>query len=467
MINIMKRQILEGLKDAKYIFLTALVILAFIINAFVYAERYHQQVQDYNDNKVEILNNLERRTDNLQVISNYQQNMMLYPNPLAFIADGGQLSLPNSLQVNAFQYTDPQAKSRNNEMLPVMEALDWSFIVGVLMTLLAVLISFGVICGEKRDGTLRLVLANSIPRSKIFFGKYLGLMSIMLVTLLLGILVNLTILYFVDALPVNELILTQIGWSVLLSVFCISLILLLGMAVSAMVKTPAIALVILIIGWVLNVVAVPGLARMIAEQVTTVKPNYKVLEEIEKGIDDVHDSLPRNAGSWNGDPFAPFVKDRARYQAGQVRVVQTHTDAAHLERIEQSKMINILSSVAPSGLLKYSMQEGCNTGIFSFELLQKMARRYRDQLYEYTANLDKMDKDSPHHVTSWGSQSDDGMFSTQEVSLSTFPRYDALWEADNLAKEIKFPWVQLLVFFLGNLQVGLLAFIFIARYDPR
>lgn len=150
MINIMKRQILEGLKDTKYIFLAVLVILAFIINAFVYSGRYHQEMTDYNNNIAEMTTNLEAEANNLQSISNYPQIMLQYPSPLAFIADGGQLSLPNSLQVNAFQYVEPEAKARNNEKMPVFEALDWSFIVGVLMTLLAILISFGVICGEKR-----------------------------------------------------------------------------------------------------------------------------------------------------------------------------------------------------------------------------------------------------------------------------------------------------------------------------
>lgn len=467
MINIMKRQILEGIKDAKYIFLTALVILAFIINAFVYSERYHQEIDDYNNNIAEVLSYLESRAENLQTIVNFPQNMLLVPNPLAFIADGGQLSLPNAISVNAFRYSNPEAKARNNEMMPVMEALDWSFIVGVLMTLLALLVSFGVICGEKRDGTLRLVLANPVPRSHIFFGKYLGLLLILLVTLFIGIIINLAILFFAGALPISELLLLQIGWSILLSALCLSFVLLLGIAVSAMVKTPAIALVILIIGWVMNVVAIPGLARMIAEQITEVKPDYQVEEEIRVAQKEHYESLPRNAGSWNGDPFASFVKDRARYQAGNVRIRQAKENEALNQRMEQSKMINVLSSVAPSSLLKYSMQEGCTTGIFSFELLLKMASRYQQQLNDFTVNLDKKDNKSPHHVTSWGSSSDRGMFSTQKVSMSTFPRFQHLYKAENMAKEIKFPWMQLVIFLLGNLQVGLIAFIFIARYDPR
>ena len=56
----------------------------------------------------------------------------------------------------------------DNDPLPVMFPLiDLTFIVTILLSLAALILSYDAVCGEKEDGTLKLMLANGLPRFKI------------------------------------------------------------------------------------------------------------------------------------------------------------------------------------------------------------------------------------------------------------------------------------------------------------
>ena len=104
---------------------------------------------------------------------------------------------------------------------------------GTLMSLLTILISYEAISGEKRDGTLRLLLSNPVSRMQLFLGKYLGLLSVLLITLAVGAAVSITILITRGALPLTVDVAVSISWALLLACLCLSFFLLLSVAVSS------------------------------------------------------------------------------------------------------------------------------------------------------------------------------------------------------------------------------------------
>lgn len=61
-----------------------------------------------------------------------------------------------------------------NLLKTVFAAPDMLFIVKVLVSLLAILFSYNLICEERERGTLKLMLVNNASRRAIFGGKFLG-----------------------------------------------------------------------------------------------------------------------------------------------------------------------------------------------------------------------------------------------------------------------------------------------------
>ncbi|MBE3112008.1 MAG: ABC transporter permease subunit, partial [Acidobacteria bacterium] len=83
-------------------------------------------------------------------------------------------------EVNLEQFDD--------DPLPVIFPLiDLTFIVTILVSLMALILSYDAVCGEKEDGTLKLMLANGLSRSKIILGKFAGGMLTLLGPFLLSV----------------------------------------------------------------------------------------------------------------------------------------------------------------------------------------------------------------------------------------------------------------------------------------
>mgnify|MGYP001766571630 CR=1 FL=1 len=75
----------------------------------------------------------------------------------------------------------------DNDPLPVMFPLiDLTFIITILLSLAALVFSYDAVSGDKEDGTLKLTLANAVPRSTVLAGKVLGGAATLFVPFLLS-----------------------------------------------------------------------------------------------------------------------------------------------------------------------------------------------------------------------------------------------------------------------------------------
>lgn len=467
MILIARMQIVEGLKDAKFLLMALLVLLAFLINGAVYSFQYELAMEDWRASWHAANAELDQRKDVLQHIVNFPQEMVKAPPALAFVVDNGEDKLPNAVSVNAFRVRDPDRLSRGNEMMATIPGLDWSFIIGTLMSLMAILVSFSAICGEKKDGTLKLLMSYPVSRKALFMGKFLGLLLVTLVILLLGVILNIAVILTIGAIPLTTGVLLSIGWVLLFAVLGLAFFTGVGLMVSSLTRRPAVSLVVLLIFWVVVVVAIPGAAKLYGEQVMEVPSNYQIRKEMTQAIDDVRHKHPDDAGNWNGDPFADNIPRRAAWVQEQLATEQRYRDISWDARIRQAREIAGYSAFSPAGLLNSVMEKYAATGLTGFEQLLAKAHEYRRVLMEFTKARDALDDDSPHLIYSWGASSDRGVFSRLPVELSAVPRNWDLWRDGGIPDNMSFPWFELLVLSLMVLVAVSVAFVALIRYDPR
>lgn len=464
MLLIAKRQLIDGLLDAKLLFFATLVILVFAANGFIYSDSYGRSVEDWEYALANNSRAISEHSDNLQEVMRYEQLLVKPPSVLAFIADGGDQMLPNAIVVNAFYMNRPQKTSRENKVLPILGSIDWSFIVGTLMTLVAALIGFGAVCAEKRDGTLRLLLSYPVSRIKFLIGKFFGLAFALLIVFFIGVTVNILILYLNNALPLTLDILLKIGWAILLSVVCLLLALFVSVAVSSMVSRPAVSLIIIMIGWVFFVFAIPGLARLIAEQTVDIDSKYEEEQEAQAAYESAGENIPPSWKVWYGDPFHESVPDRAEWRRRTVGAYFKVVEGANLKRIHQAEVVNTLSYASPTGILNTAFQQLSGTGVEGYKNLLSTARRYQQQLYEFMKERDMLDNESPHIYYPY---SDRGVISTKPVSAESIPKYKNLWESIDTHENRAWPLWHILLLVFGFLQVSIIAIVAVVRYDPR
>ncbi|HUX07126.1 MAG TPA: ABC transporter permease [Acidobacteriota bacterium] len=466
MLSIARLKMLDGLRDAKFLFLATLVVLAFLFNGIVGAEHYRLEREGYLESIAQNIRGLENNCSNLQLLATFQQHFQKPPSPLAFVAEGGGRMLPNSVVMNVFARYESAHEQRGNYKLPLLNSVDWNFIIGGLMAMLAIVISFGSVSGEKRDGTLRQMLANPVSRLSLFAGNYLGLLAVALAALVLGVVFNLVALELLDGPPLSGEILLPLAWSFFFSILYISLFILVGMAASAMTSRPAVALVILLVFWVLAVVAAPGVSRLLSEQMVEIPLQQWVTEEQGRVYVEIWNSYPPIIGRFTGDPFEPHMPMRAEANQRICEAQQRVRDGASAARVQQVLLAQGISWISPYGLLSDSLQMSCGTGIHGFNLLRDNAERYRRILHDFVVERDRQDSTSAHLV--YGNRDYEyRTFSTKEVPLVAVPRSSAMWSAAGLVDRRETPWWQMIWLLLYNLTAGLVSFTALMRYDPR
>ena len=465
MLNIAGHQIASGLKDAKFLFMLVIVAIAFIFNAFSYSARHAQDMDDWQISLRSIEAQLETRAESLQQLANAPLELVKHPSPLAFISDSGDQFLPNSTIGNAFVVRNLRYFSRGNKMQSALPPVDWNFIIGSLMSLLVVLISFGAICGEKRDGTLRLLLSNPVSRMNLFFGKFIGLAIVLLVAFAIGIVLNLMTILSLGAIHFDSAILGGIGWAALAGALYLLFFLLAGLCVSSLTQRPAVSLVVLLACWIVIVIAVPGLARILAEQASHVRSLSDVESEIISAMDELWDSAPlsgRRSTSRGADNVIERTNLANACLAAEIRII----NASIAERIKQAETVHALSGISPAGVLTGTLEKLSATGIAGFSAFMEKTRRYRQQLYSFVVERDKTDPTSPHIMNSWGHYSEYATYSIEPVDIATVPRWQALWQ-ERLLESQQSPVLQLLFLLAAGALMGLVAFIALAKYDPR
>jgi len=136
----------------------------FGINAFVSSKEYERELTAYS----------KRITQHSQ----YDSNIVFVdkrPNPLSFVIEGQSRKQDKTLIIEHTGNIAPAGiVYRENFLLQDFEVIDWAFIIKLLFSIFAILLTFDAICGEKEKGTLALVCSNSVPRGNIILGKYLG-----------------------------------------------------------------------------------------------------------------------------------------------------------------------------------------------------------------------------------------------------------------------------------------------------
>ena len=182
----------------------------------------------------------------------------------------------------------------DNDPLPVMFPLiDLTFIVTILVSLIALILSYDAVCGEKEDGTLKLMLANGLARSKIIVAKFAGgvltLVGPFLVSLAAGMLI-IVLHPRIDwpAADWGALGLIAVGAILYVSVFY-----LIGTLISSVHRSSASSIMTSLFVWVLLILVVPNLSPYIASFLSPAPSRIKVAREVSRLTDVDRDELGR------------------------------------------------------------------------------------------------------------------------------------------------------------------------------
>ena len=242
-----------------------LIILLFVASGLVFVGEHSQHLQDYWKKANKNLSGLREQSSQLYKLAFYKQEIFRKPKPLTLCAEGFEKSLPNYFRFDVFTSDLPEINTQSNFTLVDLSDIDWVFIISLVLSFVALVFAYDSICGEKEAGTLRLMLAGTIPRHKVLIGKYLAIMVTLGIPLFIGLLVNLIIVISSKDIVVDGSMWLKIFAIILLSFLYLSIFVLLGVFISSRTARSANCMVILLLLWVSLVILVPSFGRIISD----------------------------------------------------------------------------------------------------------------------------------------------------------------------------------------------------------
>ena len=406
--HITKRELYDNLNSLRFALATVLLFGLMLTNAVVHLREHPVRVQKYHNAVTESLNRLRSRTNLYDIAQQGPGSLYKKPSSLHFCADGGNPFLSDVVNGGFYAWaTDGlagfwqlnyiPATPNSKNIRPDTIKIDWGFVIGYVLSLIAILFTFDSISGERERGTLRLMLANSVPRHTILIGKFLGALMSISIPFVLAVLTNLLVISTSSDVQLGTDAWSRLGIIFFIAILYLCLFLALGLLVSARVRQSAASLVILLLTWVTFVVFMPNTLASIASGFSTPMTSDEFLERRQQLNIELRDE------------YDARLQDTREYPAKRMELGGEYVtkDAAERERLSQElldqqhaqiQLARSVTRISPVVLVQHLLEVFAGTGFERHQQFVENVQRYAREYREFVSDMDRADPDSLHII---------------------------------------------------------------------
>jgi ABC-type transport system involved in multi-copper enzyme maturation permease subunit len=432
LLTIIRKEVHQNLLTFRFLVSAMITIVLVTLGTYVASEDFNLRLQSYRTKVRENQNAL--RTVN--VYSYLQPNLVRPPEPLGILDQGYDTKLGTDVNIALYRIPNQATGAyRGNEYMSVFRGLDLTTIVKVVLGLLALLLMFDAVSGEKEDGTLKLALSNSVSRATLLLGKYFGGLVTLFVPLFLSLIIGLLIILFQADVNLGGSDWARIGGVFLSYLGYLSLMLLLGLFISMVAHRASVSLVICLFVWLASVFILPNaatsysstaLAGETSEQTINSQVN-RLAQERDRVIGEQRDPW---LDSRNG--YVPLLTRSQGYstivmrfgtpryydKAAQHYAFRSEQDLNYAQKIfsvrqqydaqlrEASGVEAGLSYASPAYILERLANSFAGTSINDYDRFLNATRNYRNQFITYLQSKNALSSwrwftDDPSNTRGW------------------------------------------------------------------
>ncbi|MCY3721227.1 ABC transporter permease subunit [Candidatus Poribacteria bacterium] len=407
MWHIVKRELCDNLNSLRFALTTVFLIGLMLTNAIVHLREHPGRVQKYREGVAAYQNRLNPYAEEslYRLAQKGPGDLYKKPSSLRFCAEGGEIFLADHTSISHrwststlesfWILTYPSVTPNVNNVRPEVTKVDWGFIIGYVLSLIALLFTFDAISGERERGTLRLTLANPISRHTLLIGKFLGALISVSIPFTFSVLANLLVIS-----TSSDVYLDADTWGRLGIIFFIALVytclfLALGLLVSARVQRSAVSLVILLLTWVTLVVFMPNTLVSIAGGSASPKSTHGLSErswQLYREILAEYRARRRDM-SENSTQEIQLGSEIVIKEAEQ----QEQLREEHLkQRISQMNRARAITLLSPVTIFQHLLESFAGTGFERHLQFLENVQFYARQFREFIIDTDRTDPESLH-----------------------------------------------------------------------
>ena len=303
--TLIQRELLDNLLTLRLAVSLGFAIVLSVLTALIGSVNYTQSMDAYRAVAAETNEALGQA----HVYSQLTPNIVVPPQPLHILCRGTSEVSGLTFWIST-RYIGPPSMMRSansNDMMATLMQIDFTTVVMLLLSFLAVALGFDGICGERERGTLTQVLANPVPRSRIIAAKLAGGCLCLWVPLALSTVVSLLILCANPAVQLSGEDWVRVALFFALCCAFLGQVFAMSLMVSACTRQASTSLLVCLVLWLVAGVGFSSLLPSVVRYGTYEPP----WQEYADQRSDLHRAYEEEVAAWveqHPGPGAAYLK---------------------------------------------------------------------------------------------------------------------------------------------------------------
>ena len=475
LVHIIRKELIDQMLSLRFAIACAVCASALLLSALVLARNFGEATSIYHMNQVMHRNDVLQRT---QVWDLFQGVTVDRPlNVMNALVGGMHTGLTESVKVHMGNRLDFPEDYEKNPLLPLFPKVDFVFITGIIMSLLALAFSYDAVSGEKESGVLKLMMSYSVPRDLVLLGKWIGGYLALVLPFLLSFCASMVVLVLFPEVVIGASDALAIFSLVGVALLYLAVVYSLGLFVSCRTEMASTSITVLLLVWVVFILAVPNMAPYLTSRLLPTPSRESVdrekgemMSEMSRKYMAAVEEEVKRTGKNQMQVYQDSVFQEKMKKVGEdhQKMLQKVEDDYAAKMQEQTRWSGIVARLSP--LTSYNLA-AFNLAASGIE----QERRYIDALKQYSTSWEEYSNEKRKAWDEFMKQRQraGGMitFTSQDMErfsnldLSDYPRFD--FEYMTFRERAASVWMDITLLGVWAILFFMLAYISFLRYDVK
>jgi ABC-type transport system involved in multi-copper enzyme maturation permease subunit len=381
-LTIVRREFFEHVMNFRLFAIFVLTVILMTVSVVVFSANYQKTMKERRPWVTSYVND-DGKTDLYMAPCTFGE-IERTPTVLSFCSGLAEKELPNKAGIELNRLSSISKNPKIGELISDSKLLDWAFIVSVILSFAAGLLTYKSISGERRDGTLVLVLSNPLPRSVLLLAKYSAAMLALTLALLSAIIFSLITLQVIGSVSLAGDDFLKIAFFTGISLLFLSVFVFLGLICSVFTQSPLISAVTFLFNWILLVFVIPNMGGIVAGMIGRIDTPLQVSQKAD-AIDSKYPMLP-------GMTFSDEARVRLERKGAQEQLMMEYIQSL----VNQVNVGRDITRISPASTFSYAAESITGNGTIRFSNYLNNVKRYRENIFQAILQADKKDTASQH-----------------------------------------------------------------------
>jgi len=388
---IVEKELREIVGSAKFTVTFGISSLLLLLTFYIGARNYQVSAEQYEAATRENLRKLDGLTEWDEV-----RNFRIYlpPEPVSSLVMGVSNDIGRTSDIRGSgEIVAKDSRYGEDPVYAVFRFLDLDFIFQIVLSLFAILFAYDAVNGEKERGTLRLTLANAVPRSTYIAGKIAGSFLALAVPLLIPVLLG-ALLLIVMNIPMSPEDWIRFALVVCAGYLYFGVFLSLSLFVSSMTEKSSTSFLLLLVIWIFSVMIIPRTAVLLAGRAVDVPAVDELVSQKSRYSASLWQEHRKKLSDFRAPENTPMDKVMEQFQKymSDLGAERTEKMDAFSQRLNeqrsnaqavQERFAFGLARISPSAVFSLLSTSISATGVHLKDEYKRQAGQYQQQYAEF------------------------------------------------------------------------------------